>query len=173
MSEKKLSYSMIFLAIAVMSTVLGLVCIFNPDSITRIIVTIVGISLIVYGLVEIYQFLSIKMNTFLVLGIILIGLGLLCLVNPSAVLGLIGLVLGLFLICLGAVEVKKSFDLKRYGVKLWWLWLIFAGIVCIIGLSGLFNPASISGLFASLIGLGFLINGISSIWLFFVLKKRS
>ena len=130
MSEKKLSYSMIFLAIAVMSTVLGIVWIFNPDSITRIIVTIVGISLIVYGFIEIYQFLSIKMNTFLVLGIILIGLGLFCLVNPSAVLGLIGLVLGLFLVCLGAIEIKKSFDLKRFGVKLWWLWLIFAGIVC-------------------------------------------
>lgn len=172
MSEKKLSYSMIFLAIAVMSTVLGLVCILNPDSITRILVTLVGISLIAYGLIEIYQFFSIKMTSFLVLGIILIGLGLFCLVNPNAVLGLIGLVLGLFLICLGAFEVKKSFDLKKSGVRLWWLWLIFAGLVCLIGLSGLFNPASISGLFASLIGFGFLINGLSSIWLFLILKKR-
>lgn len=160
----------VYLIASIASVIFGIICISNPNEISRMVVLFAGLAVIVCGLIELYSFLIAKIKTMLVFATVMILAGIYCLVWPQTIEWVIGILIGLFLIGAGGVGLKKTLDLKKAALRFWWIELIFSMLVCAAGVHGLLHPYTIAGLPAVLAGAGFLISGISNICVYFMLK---
>ncbi len=171
MEQKKTSLDMFLIITSIISIAIGIICLAYPNQISELVVILIGVSLITYGIVELFIFFNYKIRSTLILSIIVLLAGTLCFIKPTLILGIIGVFLGLFLVVQGILTIKSTFVLKKAGFNLWWLWFLLSLVIVIIGISGIFNPSSIYGIFAVMLGFGFLINGISNLSLFFFQKR--
>ncbi len=171
MKQKNIPVEVFLVITSIISIVVGVICLAYPNKISELVVIIVGAALITYGIVELFSFFTYKMNSMLVLSVIVMLAGIVCFIRPAVILSIMGVFLGLFLTLQGVLTIKNTIVLKKSGFGLWWLWLIVSFIIVIIGITGIFNPSSIYGVFAVVLGFGFLINGISNLSLL-VLGKR-
>ncbi len=171
MEQKKTSLDMFLIITSIISIAIGIICLAYPNQISELVVILIGVSLITYGIVELFIFFNYKIRSTLILSIIVLLAGTLCFIKPTLILEIIGVFLGLFLVVQGILTIKSTFVLKKAGFNLWWLWFLLSLVIVIIGISGIFNPSSIYGIFAVMLSFGFLINGISNLSLFFFQKR--
>ncbi len=58
------------------------------------------------------------------------------------------------------LKIQTAFDSKRFGIEKWWLILIFAVLVAVVGIFLILLPYETTGIMVRLIGLNFILDGI-------------
>ena len=99
----------------------------------------------------------------LVLGILLILLGLCLLIWIRFLLALVPMVLGIYILVDSLGSIKRSLDMKALGFSRWWISCLVAAALAVCGLVMVLNPfGTIEGL-VMFVGLGFLVDGVTTL----------
>ena len=145
---------------------IGLI-VFNKISIS-VIGFLVGIIMMLFGVVKLIGYFSkdlfrLAFQYDLAFGILLIVVGILLMLKPSSLMNFSCIVIGVCILCDGLFKIQISFDSKAFGIKLWWLILLFATATAVVGLMIIFKPEISSRMLMILLGASLLTDGILSL----------
>lgn len=136
----------------------------------------IGIAIALYGLFSVVVAIMNRDNkklflTDLLFGIVLIVLAILVFANLALIGKYLTTLVGFLMILSSLAEIVRSFSLKSGGLKSWWLGIVPALIVLILGFVFLLKPGFVGASFGIFTGLTLVINGIAAVVNFFQLKK--
>ena len=149
--------------------VLGVVLLVMPELSLGFACLLIGGAVVIYGVVRLAAYLqggpaADKLDLVLgVLLILLILLGLFLLIWIRFLLAFVPVVLGIYILIDSFGSLKRSLDMKALGFGRWWVSFLVAAALAICGLVMVLNPfGTIEGL-VMFIGLGFLIDGVTTL----------
>lgn len=146
--------------------VLGVVLLVMPELSLGFACLLIGGAVVIYGVVRLAAYLrggptADKLD--LVLGVLLILLGLFLLIWIRFLLAFVPVVLGIYILIDSFGSLKRSLDMKALGFGRWWVSFLVAAALAICGLVMVLNPfGTIEGL-VMFVGLGFLIDGVTTL----------
>ena len=155
------------LAVAVATTVLGLVLVCWPARSVQILCTLLGAVIFLTGIVYFLGWLARRKEGlpafFLLPGVILCALGLWLMTSPDSVLLLVQYIFGAILIFHGLVDLQGAAALIRQRWERWWLDLLLGVLTMGWGLLILLRPFGTFSALVMLIGAGLIFDGVSDL----------
>lgn len=105
-------------------------------------------------------------------GIIFTIIGLFFIFRSNSVVNILVIVIGLLIFIHSIIKLTGSFDLKRAGMKYWWISALFPTLSAVIGLVMFCVPYDFQSLIVILVGCAFIVEGVSSLyWSLYISKK--
>lgn len=152
---------------AVLTIVLGILLIINPQTIPIMVCKLIGIFLLIMGAFNLITNLvsSEKGTLHLLSSLIILALGLWFFFRPVTVLSLIPIVMGIILIIHGLQDLKLALEAKSNRYDRWGILVLTAilslalGLVCIAAAFELVTFGMI------MIGIALIYDGVSDIWI--------
>ena len=146
----KNSYSILTICLILV----GAVLLIWPHMALGAICKMCGIFLIIFGLVKLTGYFSkdifqLAFQYDLGLGIASIIFGLIMVIRSWAI----------FLLIDAALKMQTAFESKKFGFRNWWVTLLIAIIVCILGILLFAMPFQTSGVITRLIGINLILDG--------------
>ncbi len=125
--------------------VLGGLLIWRPDGSAKVIGWAVGIAALLYGVLHLINYWRTQRmgdggKSELFLGITFAALGIFCLITPQTVLSFLPFLLGLVLVVDAVGKAQRALEFRRLGLSRWWLALLLAICLLVLGVVLLFNP---------------------------------
>ena len=162
---------------AILVVILGLVMIVCPEQVMNFLCYAIAAVLIVLGIVKLISYATkdIKTAIFeneLKLGILLIVCGIIFIVKATAIQNLIPVIMGLIIVGNGIGKLQHAINLKRFkSTSSTFVFII--SILCIgVGAILIFAASTVTKLITMIIGVGFLVSGLSDIATYIVLSKK-
>lgn len=162
---------------AVLFIILGLVLLFFPGITLVAIVYGIGAIFVLSGIISLVAYFkkdspSYKMSGALTAGIFCLVIALIMFVFPIAIAGFFSVLLGAILILCGIVNTIRSIALRGVSTSLWMVGCILGIITIIGGAIIIWNPFDTSALFIMILGILFLTNGITGIFVELAVRKN-
>lgn len=160
--------------------ILGLLLLFFPEQSTNIICRVFGAIIAVLGLLRVVSyFIAEKTEAFgsfaLVTGAALLAFGVYFLAKPAFLAGFLTVVLAIVLFVGGVMKLQYAIDLLRLRAYGWWVQLIGAGAMVVLGVVAFANPFEAARTLMLFLGAALLANGVwdivSVIYLTGIIKK--
>ena len=163
---KQLKWSIIVMAIAYI--VLGVVLIMYPSQVQKLISYILAFALIAMGIVNLIQYTRLDTNQIvnsydLVLGFSTMIGGILIIINVERFEQLVLIVMGFMILVSGVMKLQSSVNLMRLRSTSWQVPFAMAMICIVYGIIMLINPFGAGGFFFAMMGIGFILSGITDI----------
>lgn len=157
-----------FIVASIAYIVLGVFMVRDPDAVKNGLYLVFGISILLYGIINTVSFFLNKdseENLFfeLAFGIIACAVGIFSLVSPGIINGILLQIIGIILVIDGAVNIKRSINLKSYGMSRWYIFLITAAITVIAGILCIFLYSVIANAIVVVLGITLIYEGVSSL----------
>lgn len=154
-----------YIVISALLCVLGIFFIVKPAFSIFALGIICGIMLIIFGAVKLIGFFSkdlyrLAFQYDLAYGILLIVLGAMMLLRPESMMNFICIAIGISVLADGLFKVQIAMDSKKFGIRGWWLILIFAVFAGIGGSILILRPSTSSLFLTIFIGICMLTEGI-------------
>ena len=152
--------------------VLGVILAVWPEMSTLIIGYAVGVILLVCGIVRILGYFSNDLFSLafqfdLALGLFTALLGAVFIAHPTWLSTAIPFLLGAFVLVNGLFTIQTAIDSKKFGMKLWWVALIFAVIESCMGLLMILNPFSGAKVLMIITGIAIVGAGVENLFIAF------
>lgn len=134
-----------YIAISLLLCAIGIILIAVPEISNNMICHLLGAVIITFGIVRVIGYCSrdlyqLAFQFDLAFGLLLIILGIVMLVKKCETVQLLNIVFGILILTDSLFKIQISIDAKSFGLKKWYLILIF-GIVCgIYGMLLIINP---------------------------------
>lgn len=157
-----------FIVASIAYIVLGLFMVRDPNAVKNGLYLVFGISILLYGIINTVSFFINKdneENLFLELafGVIACAVGIFSLVSPGIINGILLQVIVIVLVIDGAVNIKRSFNLKAYGMTRWYIFLITAAITVVAGILSIILYSAIENAIVVIMGIILIYEGVSSL----------
>ena len=154
-----------YIVISALLCVLGIFFIVKPAFSISALGIICGIMLIIFGAVKLIGFFSkdlyrLAFQYDLAYGILLIVLGAMMLLRPESMMNFICIAIGISVLADGLFKVQIAMDSKKFGIRGWWLILIFAVLTGLGGSILILRPSTSSLFLTIFIGISMLAEGI-------------
>ena len=164
------------LVVGLVSIVFGILLLLTPQARMENIALFIGLAVALYGLFSVVVAIMNRDNkklflTDLLFGVILIILAILIFANLALIGKYLPTLVGFLMILSSLAEIVRSFSLKSGGLKSWWLGIVPAVVVLILGFVFLLKPGFVGASFGIFTGITLVINGIAAVVNFFQLKK--
>lgn len=162
---------------AVLVIVLGLVMIIRPEQVMNFLCYAIATVLIILGIVKLVSYASKDIKTAiyendLSVGILLIICGVMFIIKAEAIQNIVPMIMGLLIIANGIGKLQHAINLKRFKSSSS-TFVLCISILCIgIGAILLFAASTVTKIITMIIGVGFLVGGLSDIATYFVLSKK-
>jgi len=162
---------------AILLTVLGIVMIFMPEQVMNFICYAIAAVLICMGIVQLVTYASkdIKEAIYghnLSAGIMLIICGVMFIIKSDLIQNLVPMIMGLIIIASGIQKLQHAINLMRFKSTSSTFVLIIS-ILCIgIGAVLLFTASTVTKIITMIIGVGFVVSGLSDIATYIVMSKK-
>lgn len=163
---KQFSKSYIF--ISALYVVLGVTLLAQPAMSVRMICYGLAIVMIVLGLsYGILYFTRDNLQGFLqmdlVIGIICLAFGIFILLNPTFLGSVLPFAMGIILLLGAVVKIQSSINMKRLHFRRWFLVLIFAVVIALLGIVLLCNPFTEERQMILYIGICLVLDGMTNL----------
>lgn len=150
---------------AICFCVFGFLVIAIPDMSELSIRLVTGIFMMLFGVFKVLGYLSkdlyrLAFQYDLQLGIVFFVFGIVILARPEDVVSFICIIFGISIFIDSVFKIKISIDAKKFGIKAWWLILLFAIVACVFGIVLLFRPSDSERVWSTLFGIAFLVDGV-------------
>ena len=148
---------------ALITIVVGIVFLIEPENSSNILCLVIGISFVVLGAALLVRYFASGFlfgSTHLIMSVILLVIGIFSLSRPNAFKGIITVVFGIFLILDGLLKVKDGVDCCRAHVKGWWLLFVVSALSIILGSLVMFGSFDSIMIFA---GISLIVDGVCDI----------
>ncbi|MGN0516050.1 HdeD family acid-resistance protein [Eubacterium sp.] len=144
--------------------IVGLILLIYPELSMITICYIIGIMSIVFGIIKIFAYFSddkynIAFQFDLALGLFNVIVGIIILVHPSWIVRILPLILGVLIIVNSLFSIQASLDAKRFGMKKWFVLLIFSILSIAMGIVLVFYPFNSAVVLTMLYGAGCILTG--------------
>ena len=154
-----------YIVLSVLYCVLGILLFAMPDLSLTAIGIMLGIGMIVFGIVKIIGYFSkdlfrLAFQYDLAFGGLLIALGIIVLVNPEHLVSFFCIVIGIAVLCDGLFKIQIAIDSKPFGIRTWWLSLLFAVITVAAGVLLIIRPAQAARMLTVFLGISVFADGI-------------
>ena len=168
---KTVKYEIMIVAVALF--LLGLFLVLFPALSQEIICKGIGVALCVWGVLRLITYFRVAGNEILgsyglVQGVTLLAFGFFFVVKPEIIAVFLGTALAVIIIVDGILKLQYAVDFYHLQADKWWIELIGAVIMIIVGVVALFNPFSTTEALTIFIGIALMIEGI---WDFISLMK--
>ena len=152
-----------YIAVSAILCALGIFLIAVPEISAAVLGIVCGIILLIFGVVKLVGFFSrdlyrLAFQYDLAFGLFMIILGAVLLFRPESLMNFI--CIGISILSDGLFKIQIAIDSKRFGIRRWWLILVFAVLAVIGGGILILRPVTGSRLLIMLIGVTLLIEGI-------------
>ena len=153
-----------YIVISILFCVLGVVLLARPETSVPWIGRLLGIGMIVFGLIKLVGYFSkdlfrLAFQYDLAFGVLLIVLGTIVVAHPAGTMRFLSIMLGIPVLADGLFKVQIALDSRSFGIRRWWLVLVFAVVTCAIGAVLIFRSAAGSAALVGLAGLALLLDG--------------
>ena len=143
----------------------GIILIVMPDISAKILGIVCGIMITAFGCVRLIGYFSkdlfrLAFQYDLAFGGLLIALGIIVLVNPEHLLSFFCIVIGIAVLCDGLFKIQIAIDSKPFGIRTWWLILLFAVITVAAGVLLIIRPAQAARMLTVFLGISVFADGI-------------
>lgn len=160
---KAIKNSYVLLTICLVAV--GFIFLIKPDIALNATCIIFGIYLIIYGIVKLIGYFTkdiyqLAFQFDFALGIISAIVGVVFIARTNAIVQLFSTCIGIIMLVEATLKIQTAFDSKRFGIEKWWLILIFAVLVAVVGIFLILLPYETTGIMVRLIGLNFILDGI-------------
>ena len=157
-----------YIVMSIILCILGLVLMINPAFSQTILVIMCAILLIAFGMIKLFGYFSndlyrLAFQYDLPFGILLIVLGIIILVRPGGFINFICIALGLSIFTDSMFKMHISNEARKFGIREWYLILIFAVLACICGITLMVKPSESGIVLTILLGANLLVEGILSL----------
>ena len=148
----------------------GLILLIWPGITINVVCKVVGILLLLCGIVKLIGYFTkdlyqLAFQFDFALGIVSIVLGVTMLTRSSRMIEIGAVCIGIFLLVDAALRIQTAMDSKRFGIDRWWLILLIAIVVGVIGILLLTVPFQTTELITRLIGVNVAFDGILNLWI--------
>lgn len=153
----------IFLTICFM--IVGGILMIYPQTGLDIICKIFGIFLSVYGMTKIIGYFTrdlfqLAFQFDFGLGLIAMILGCVLIARTDDMIEFLSICMGVFMFVDAALKIQTAIDAKKFGIAKWWLILVVAIAVAVVGVLLLIVPFKTAVMVTRLVGLSLCIDGI-------------
>ena len=167
--EQLRGYSKGYYFSAVASMILGAALLVWPETSMQTFCYTLGAVSVIFGLVKIIMYftrdrMESLMEPDLVVGISVLAFGAFVLLKSQFVLSVLPFFTGVFLLIGGVVQLQGALDLKRLGFGAWWLILLIALAMFVLGGVLVANPFEAARVVVILIGTGLLADGLANLF---------
>ena len=170
-----------YIVSAVAFIALGLILTIWPEMSMITISYAAGAIVLASGIVRIAGYFSKDLYSLafqfdLALGIFTVLIGIVFLLHPQWLISAIPFFVGIFVLVNGLFTFQTSLDSKRFGMKYWWVMLIFSVLSSALGIVLIIDPFTGAGVLTILIGVTMMCTGIEKLSLALytiVIKKKN
>lgn len=160
---KQARLELILLAIA--NVVLGVVMLIKPDDAVEFVCRAIGIVLVIWGIIRIVNYFRVAVveafGSFgLVQGVALIAFGAYIAVSPRVMAEVFTVMTAILVIIGGVIKIQYSVDLNRMKSAHWWIELVAAIALIILGAVALFDPFATNTALMVFVGISLIIDGV-------------
>lgn len=129
---------------------------------------IIGALILAFGIIRIVGYFAddyycIAFQFDLALGIFASVIGIAVLIHPKWIMASLPIAIGLFVLVNGLFSVQSAIDSKKFGIRRWWLILIFSILTVAIGLVMIFNPVRSAEVLAVITGIALIASGVEAL----------
>lgn len=133
------------------------------------LIRVTGIFLLVIGGLKILSYAlteekTLSMHCQVVVAVVIAVAGLVVLLNPAFVISLFPIFMGIIIALAGAMNLMRSFDLKKAGYEKWYVMLILSMITICFSVLILANPFSTMELLVKIVGVSLVYSGTYGIF---------
>ena len=160
---KTIKFEIIIVSIALF--VLGLLLVIFPTASQEIICKGIGVALCVWGVLRLINYFRIAGSEILgsyglVQGVTLLAFGMFFVIKPGFIAVFLGTALAIIIIVDGILKLQYAVDFYHLESDKWWIELIGAVVMVVIGIIALLNPFSTSSALIVFIGIALMIEGL-------------
>ena len=157
----------VFAGVSGLFCALGLALLLWPETAAGLCV-LLGAAVIACGAVKLMGYFSddlyrLAFQFDLAAGLLTIVVGLLLLLRPWDVLALLPVLLGLFILADSVLRLQTSIDARHFGMKKWWLLLLFSVCGAALGTALLLRPFQSTRALVRLTGLTLAADGAENL----------
>jgi len=161
---------------AILCIGLGLALVLYPKMSTIVICYAFGGILVICSLFHVFLYFKYKkennfLNFNLLIAVITGVIGLWIILKPEMVVMIIPIIFGIVLVIHGVIDFKQAFELKEKYYIFWWIAIILSFFNLGLALLLFLNPFSIITTLVMIIGISFIYDGISDIWIISRISK--
>lgn len=154
--------------------VLGIALIMWPNTSLQLIVYFLGAIILCYGVAKIINY-NVQNGEFkngfdLIVGIVFSVLGLLMVFFSDSVIELLTYIFGFYICVDGAINIQKSFDLKKFESGLWKFCLVLGSVTLVVGILFLCKPFDAANTLVIMMGIMFIYDGVVNLIMVMALK---
>ena len=147
---------------------LGLLLVIMPNIASTLVFVSIGIMLVAIGIINIIRYFTMDQKQqitsyALAIGIISCACGILIMVLRTLLLAMLPFLCGGIVIIGGILQLQKALQFKKMNVRLWYIDMIFAGVLLTLGVIILLNPFKTAMVLMRLVGAALMIEGIMGI----------
>lgn len=160
---KTIKLEIIIVAVALF--VLGLFLVIFPAASQEIICKAIGVALCVWGVLRLINYFRIAGNEVLgsyglVQGVTLLAFGMFFVIKPQVIGVFLGTALAIIIIVDGILKLQYAVDFYHLQSDKWWIELIGAVFMVVIGVIALLNPFSTTTALTVFIGIALMVEGL-------------
>lgn len=157
-----------YVALTVCSFLVGGVLLVWPQVGLDVLCKIYGVLLVVYGLAKLSGYFTkdlfqLAFQFDFGLGIVTLILGFALLFRTGRMMEFLSFCIGIFMVADAALKIQTAMDSRRFGITRWWMILVSAVAVAVVGAFLLFAQIEAVGVLVRLIGLGICFDGIMNL----------
>ena len=153
---------------SVLFCIAGIFMMIKPDISAQAIGLFAGLSMIVFGVIKLIGYFSkdlfrLAFQYDLQFGILLVILGVITLFNPGDVMSFVSITGGVCVIINCLFKISISLEAKKFGIREWWITVLFSCAAGIMGILLVGRPAEAMNIMVTITGMAFLLEGLLNI----------
>lgn len=166
-----------FIIASIVYIVLGVFMVMHPGKVENTLCIGFGVLLTIYGVINVISFFLNRNsddNLFfeLVFGVIAAAFGIYTLFNPTTVIKILLIIVGVIIIIDGAINLKRSFHLREFGVKKWYFYLLLSAISIVMGIITIVFREPLGEALVIVLGVTLIYQGITSLIILFQISRN-
>lgn len=159
----------IFIVMSVLYILLGACLIIWPTTSAGTICLAFGMITLMYGVARIVGYFmkddfGIPYRSDFALGIIDSVVGLFMIWHPEVIVITLPIIIGFTMMIDGVMKIQSSVELRRFGYSRWWLSLIIAICMVVVGILMVLRPFGGMTAIAILTGISLILMGVMNLW---------
>ena len=153
-----------YIAISVLSLVLGVILIAKPDISMKTVGTVLGVIMIAFGIVKLVGYFSkdlyrLAFQFDLAMGVFAVIAGAILLVKEKTVMNYFQPLAGALILADGLLKLQTAVDARKFGLMKWWLIGVLALLTSAIGIVLVFHFFGGETAYMITTGAGFVLAG--------------
>ena len=157
-----------YILMSVLFCIAGIFMMIKPDISAQAIGLFAGLSMIVFGVIKLIGYFSMDLFRLafqydLQFGILLVILGVITLFNPGDVMSFVSITGGVCVIINCLFKISISLEAKKFGIREWWITVLFSCAAGIMGILLVGRPAEAMNIMVTITGMAFLLEGLLNI----------